>query len=79
MKSPVGEILKKGEYIANKCHNFPDGNDSGSYKIDHPPVLWRRLTWKVASLEMLFNFSRFYMAKVSERALKGTRSLNGLR
>ena len=29
-------VLKKGEYIAIKCHNTPGDNDSGSYEINLP-------------------------------------------
>ena len=39
LKSPerlLWKLLKKGEYIAIKCHNKPGDNDSGSYEINLP-------------------------------------------
>ena len=36
LERPLEKVLKKGEYIAMKCHNTPDDNDSRSYEIDIP-------------------------------------------
>ena len=50
LERPLEKILKKGEYIAIKCHNTPGDNDSGSYEINLPynggesPKEW--LVWK---------------------------------
>ena len=33
---PLEKVLKKGKYIAIKCHNTPGDNDSGSYEINFP-------------------------------------------
>ena len=33
---PLEKVLKKGDYIAIKCHNTPGDNDSGSYGINLP-------------------------------------------
>ena len=33
---PLEKVLKKGKYIAIKCHNTPGDNDSRSYEINHP-------------------------------------------
>ena len=30
LERPLEKVLKKGEYIAIKCHNTPGVNDSGS-------------------------------------------------
>ena len=30
------KVLKKGDYIAIKCHNTPGDNDSGFYEINLP-------------------------------------------
>ena len=34
LERPLEKVLKKGEYIAIKCHNTPGDNDSGSYEIN---------------------------------------------
>ena len=34
MERPLEKVLKKGDYIAIKCHNTPGDNDFGSYDID---------------------------------------------
>ena len=36
LKMEVEKVLKKGEYIAIKCHNTPGDNDSGCYDINLP-------------------------------------------
>ena len=36
LESPLEKVLKKGEYIAIKCHNTPGDNDSGFYEINLP-------------------------------------------
>ena len=36
LERPREKDLKKGEYIAIKCHNTPDDNDSGSYETNLP-------------------------------------------
>ena len=36
LKRPLEKALKKGKYIAIKCHNIPGNNDSGSYEINLP-------------------------------------------
>ena len=36
LERPLEKVLKKGEYIAIKCHNTPGDNDSGSYEINLP-------------------------------------------
>ena len=36
LERPLEKVLKKGEYIAIKCHNAPGDNDSGSYEINLP-------------------------------------------
>ena len=47
---PLEKVLKKGEYIAIKCHNTPGDNESASYEINLPyygrglPKEW--LVWK---------------------------------
>ena len=51
------KVLKKGEYIAIKCHNTPGDNDSGSYEINFhyygggSPEEWR--VWNGILLEVL--------------------------
>ena len=50
LERPLEKVLKKGEYIAIKCHNTPVDNDSGFYESIHPyygggsPEEW--LVWK---------------------------------
>ena len=36
LERPLDKVLKKGEYIAIKCNDNHDDNDSGSYEIDLP-------------------------------------------
>ena len=36
LERPLEKMLKKGEYIAIKCHSTPGDNDSGSYEIILP-------------------------------------------
>ena len=36
LERPFEKLLKKGEYIAIKCHNTPGDKDSGSYEINFP-------------------------------------------
>ena len=36
LERPLEKVLKKGEYIAIKCHNTPGDNDSGYYEINLP-------------------------------------------
>ena len=36
LERPLDKVLKKGEYIAIKCHNTPGDNDSGFYEINLP-------------------------------------------
>ena len=38
VERPLEKILKKGEYIAIKCHNTPGDNDTGSYEINPPTM-----------------------------------------
>ena len=57
LERPLEKVLKKGEYIAIKCHNTPGDNDSGSYEINLPyygggtPEEW--LVWKDKLLKAL--------------------------
>ena len=57
LERPLEKVLKKGEYIAIKCHNTPGDNDSGSYEINFPyygggtPEEW--LVWKDKLLKAL--------------------------
>ena len=57
LERPLEKVLKKGEYIAIKCHNTPGDNDSGSYEIHIPyygggsPEEW--LFWKDKLLKAL--------------------------
>ena len=50
LERPLEKVLKKGEYIAIKCHSTPGDNESGSYEIKLPyygggsPEEW--LVWK---------------------------------
>ena len=50
LESPLENVLKKGKYIAIKCHNTLGDNDSGSYDINLPyygggtPEEW--VVWK---------------------------------
>ena len=50
LERPLEKVLKKGEYIAIKCHNTTGDNDSGSYEINlsyyggGTPEEW--LVWK---------------------------------
>ena len=50
LERPLEKVLKKGEYIAIKCHNTPGDNDSGSYEINLPyyvgGTLEEWLVWK---------------------------------
>ena len=34
LERTLEKVLKKGKYIAIKCHNTPGDNDSGSYEIN---------------------------------------------
>ena len=36
LERPLEKVLKKGKYIAIKCHNTHGDNDSGSYEINLP-------------------------------------------
>ena len=36
LERPLEKVLKKGEYIAIKCHNITGDNDSGSYETNLP-------------------------------------------
>ena len=36
LERPLEKVLKKGEYIAIKCHNTPGDNNYGSYEINLP-------------------------------------------
>ena len=57
LERPLEKVLKKGEYIAIKCHNTPGVTDSGSYEINLPyygggsPEEW--LVWKDKLLKAL--------------------------
>ena len=57
LKRPLEKVLKKGEYIAIKCHNTSGDNDSGSYEINLPyyvggsPEEWH--VWKDKLLKAL--------------------------
>ena len=57
LERPLEKVLKKGEYIAIKCHNTPGDNISGSYEINLPyygggiPEEW--LVWKDKLLKAL--------------------------
>ena len=57
LERQLEKVLKKGEYIAIKCHNTPCDNDSGSYEIDllyyggGLPEEW--LVWKDKLLKAL--------------------------
>ena len=57
LERPLEEVLKKGEYIAIKCHNTLGVTDSGSYEINLPyygggtPEEW--LVWKDKLLKAL--------------------------
>ena len=57
LERPLEKVLKKGDYIAIKCHNTPDVTDSGSYEINLPyygggtPEDW--LVWKDKLLNAL--------------------------
>ena len=57
LERPLEKVLKKGQYIAIKCHYTPGDNDSGSYEINIPyyggglPGEW--LVWKDRLLKAL--------------------------
>ena len=57
LERPLEKILKKGAYIAIKCHKTHSDNDSGSYEIKVPyygggsPEEW--LVWKDKLLKAL--------------------------
>ena len=57
LERPLEKVLKKGQYIAIKCHNTLGDNDSGSYEINLPyygggsPKEW--LVWKDKLLKAL--------------------------
>ena len=57
LERPLEKVIKKGEYIAIKCHNTPGDNDSGSYEVNLPyygggsPDEW--LVWKDKLLKAL--------------------------
>ena len=34
LECPLEKVVKKGEYLAIKCHNTPGDNDSGFYEIN---------------------------------------------
>ena len=57
LERPLEKVLKKGEYIAIKCHNTPGDNNFWSYEINLPyygggsPGEW--LVWKDKLLKVL--------------------------
>ena len=57
LERPLEKVLKKGKYIAIKCHNTAGVTDSGSYEINLPcygggsPEEW--LVWKDKLLKAL--------------------------
>ena len=57
LERPLEKVLKKGEYIAIKCHSTPGDNDSGSHEINLPyygggsPKVW--FVWKDKLLKAL--------------------------
>ena len=57
LERSLEKMLKKGKYIAIKCHNTLGDNDSGSYEINIPyyvggsPGEW--LVWKDKLLKAL--------------------------
>ena len=69
------KVLKKGEYIAIKCHNSPGDNDSGSHEINLPCYGGGEDHLK-SGLSGKINYSRPQMAKASVQDLYCTRQLN---